>query len=32
MRELLGHARSHLGAAVAPKEIAFRTSRRTRSG
>lgn len=33
MRELLGHARSHLGAAVAPKEIAFRTSLpRTRSG
>ena len=33
MRELLGHARSRLGAAVAPKEIAFRTSLpRTRSG
>ncbi|MEN9904430.1 MAG: acetate--CoA ligase [Pseudomonadota bacterium] len=33
MRELLGHGRSRLGAAVAPKEIAFRTSLpRTRSG
>jgi len=33
MRELLGHARTRLGAAVAPKEIAFRTSLpRTRSG
>lgn len=33
LRELLGHARSRLGAAVAPKEIAFRTSLpRTRSG
>ena len=33
MRELLGHGRSRLGAAVAPKEIAFRASLpRTRSG
>ena len=33
LRELLGHGRSRLGAAVAPKEIAFRTSLpRTRSG
>jgi acetyl-CoA synthetase len=32
-RELLGHGRLRLGAAVAPKEIAFRTSLpRTRSG
>ena len=32
-RELLGHARQHLGAAVAPKEIDFRDSLpRTRSG
>jgi acetyl-CoA synthetase len=32
-KELLGHARQRLGAAVAPKEIAFRTSLpRTRSG
>ncbi len=32
-RELLGHARKRLGAAVAPKAIAFRTSLpRTRSG
>ena len=33
MRELLGHGRSRLGAAVAPKEIAFRSNLpRTRSG
>jgi len=32
-RELLGHARKRLGAAVAPKEIAFRTNLpKTRSG
>jgi len=32
-KELLGHARQRLGAAVAPREIAFRTSLpRTRSG
>jgi len=31
-RELLGHARKHLGPAVAPKEIAFADLPRTRSG
>jgi acyl-coenzyme A synthetase/AMP-(fatty) acid ligase len=32
-KELLGHARKRLGAAVAPKEIDFRTNLpRTRSG